>query len=242
MPSTSTAALPTPGWVPAAERTLTVTGAVAGLFAAHAAGPADAGHAGDAALRRGTTIGCHGPSAHALALAVAAGPTQHGSWMACAGCPGLGLQAAAELGVDLRRVVAVPAAPAGVWADVLAAMIDGFDVLVVGTAVGGVGRPAARRLQARAQARGVVMLVLGGNHPFDVDLQLSGTSVWHGLADGHGVAKARRVDARLEGRRAAQPRRASMWLPDITGSAAPADRDAAVDDVAVPAGLAAVAS
>lgn len=222
------AALPAPGWVPATERTLTVIDAVAGLFT---------DHTGAAALRRGTTIGCLGPSAHALALAVAAGPSQHGSWVACAGCPGLGLQAAAELGVDLRRVVAVPTAPAGVWADVLAAMIDGFDVLVVGTAVGGVGRPAARRLQARAQARGVVMLALGGGHPFEVDLRLSGTSAWHGLADGHGVARARRVDARLEGRRAAQPRQASMWLPDITGSVAPA-----VHDVAVPAGLVAVAS
>jgi hypothetical protein len=221
--------------VPATERTLALIDAVAGLFA---------DHTGAAALRRGTTIGCLGPSAHALALAVAAGPTQHGSWVACAGCPGLGLQAAAEFGVDLRRVVAVPTARAAAWADVLAAMIDGFDVLVIGSAVGGVGRPAARRLQARAQARGVVMLALGDRHPFEVDLRLSGTSAWLGLADGHGVARARRVDARIEGRRVAQPRQASLWLPDITGSVAPAVSPVGppVREVAEPAGLVAVAS
>ncbi|MST34224.1 hypothetical protein GHK86_16030, partial [Acidimicrobiaceae bacterium USS-CC1] len=48
--------------------------------------------------------------ATSLALTLAAGPSRAGSWVAAVGVPCLGARAAAELGVDLDRLVLVPEA------------------------------------------------------------------------------------------------------------------------------------
>jgi len=59
------------------------------------------------ALQRGNVVGCDGDAAVSLVLAVAAGPSQQGAWVAVAGLPTLGLAASAEAGVVLERLVAV---------------------------------------------------------------------------------------------------------------------------------------
>ncbi len=103
------------------------------------------------------------------------------------------------------------------WVDVLAAMIDGFDVILVGRRVGRLASGAVRRLQARAQSRGVVMLTVGVP-ALGADLQLTtDDGQWVGLGDGYGVATGRRVLVELGGRRVPRPRRATMWLPDTDG-------------------------
>lgn len=109
------------------------------------------------------------------------------------------------------------------WVDVLAAMIDGFDVILVGQRVGRLAGGAVSRLQARAQSRGVVMVTVGVPS-LGADLQLiSDDGQWIGLGDGHGVATSRRLLVELGGRRMPKARRATMWLPDVNGEIAVAD-------------------
>ena len=108
------------------------------------------------------------------------------------------------------------------WVDVLAAMIDGFDVIVIGQRVGRLGAGAVRRLQARVQSRGAVLLTVGVP-ALGADLQLTADGDrWVGLGEGHGVATGRQVMLELGGRRMPRPRRASMWLPDAAGRVASA--------------------
>jgi hypothetical protein len=172
------------------------------------------------ALQRGSTIACGGRAGVSLALALAAAPSQQGAWVGVAGLPELGVRAAADMGVALQRLVMVAGDPP--WTDVLAAMIDGFDVVLIGPVVGNPGSGAVRRLQARAQSRGVVMLTVGVPAR-GADLQLSPTDDhWRGLGNGHGVATRRRVLVEVGGRRMPQPRRATMWLPDTNGAIAAA--------------------
>ena len=80
-------------------------------------------------LRRGTAVQVSGSTSLLLALAAAAGAGE--VWCALMAMPDVGLAAAAEAGLDLTHTVVVPRpgpdAPA-----VLGALIDGFDVVVLG--------------------------------------------------------------------------------------------------------------
>jgi hypothetical protein len=196
--------------VAASERTLPVDPCLAGLLPA---------------LQRGSTIACGGRAGVSLALAIAAAPSREGAWVGVAGLPELGIRAAVDMGVALERLVMVTGDPP--WVDVLAAMIDGFDVILVGPGVGHgaarLGAGAVRRLQARAQSRGVVMLTVGVP-ALGADLQLStDDDQWVGLGQGHGVATGRRVSVELGGRRMPRPRRTTVWLPDAGGALAALD-------------------
>jgi len=220
--------------VAARERTLPVVPALGGLL--------------PQGVQRGSVVGCAGPAAVSLALAVMAGASQAGAWVVAAGLPGLGLAAAEEMGVVAARLVQVvePAAEPwddARWGDVLAAMVDGFDMVLVGPGAQGVRPATARRVTARLQARGAVMVCVGAP-AFGADLLLgSEQHQWAGLGDGHGVATSRRVAAVLEGRRVPRPRRAVLWLPAAGGqvrAGTPAAADAA-DVAAAAAAEAAVA-
>lgn len=168
-----------------------------------------------AALPPGITIGCDGDAGVSLALAVAAGPSQRGSWVAVAGFADIGVVAAIEHGLALQRLVAVPSPGTGQWADVMAAMIDGFDLIIVGSGVRQLGASNARRLQARAQAKGASMVIAAGHTGFGFDMQLTGTSTWHGLGNGHGVAQQRDVRAQLHGRRVPRARCDILHFPVV---------------------------
>jgi hypothetical protein len=201
-----------------------------------------------AALQRGSVVACDGPAAVTLALALAAGPSQQGAWVGVVGLSSVGLAAAGELGVVLQRLVAVveplptaaaadpaaptagPAAVAGRfdderWGDVLAAMVDGFDVLLLGPGAQQVRPATARRVLARAQARGAVVLTVGAP-VFGADLRFEATgATWIGLGAGHGVAQGRRAVVQLSGRRVPRQRLAELWLPDAAGQVQPAVLD-----------------
>ena len=174
------------------------------------------------ALQRGSTIACGGRAAVSLALALASAPSGEGAWIGVAGLPELGIRAAVDMGVALERLVMVTGEPqpVGAWVDVLAAMIDGFDVILVGPRVGRLASGAVRRLQARAKSRGVVMLTIGVP-ALGADLRLTADDdQWVGLGNGHGVACGRRVVVEIGGRRMPRSRRATMWLPDANGGIA----------------------
>ena len=179
-------------------------------------------------VQRGSVMRCQGVAAVSLALALAAGPSQQGAWVGVAGFPSLGLAAAAEAGVSLDRLVAVtepsttqplttqPLTDAQ-WADLLAAFIDGFNVVLLGPGTQQVRPNTARRLLARLQSRGAVAITVGAP-VFGADLCFESTgSSWVGIGDGHGVARGRVAEVSLSGRRVPQTRHARLWLPAADG-------------------------
>lgn len=118
---------------------------------------------GTPGLGRGSTLvveaapGVSGASS--LALCLLAGPAAEGATCAVVGLPGLGLLAAAEFGVVLERLVVVPE-PGRRSAAAVAALLEGFDVVLAGFPAGLPGA-TARRLSARAKERRSVLIVAG---------------------------------------------------------------------------------
>lgn len=177
-------------------------------------------------LRRGTVVQVDGASgATSMALALAAGPSRAGSWVACVGADELGWASAAELGVAMEHLVVVRSRPES-WATVTAALVDAFDVVLCCLDQ----RPSttqARRLQARARERGAVVVVIGEHggrprrgwpYPADLDLRVV-EARWQGLGEGWGHLRSRRVTIEVSGRRdAARRRRVELLLPGPDGS------------------------
>jgi hypothetical protein len=186
----------------ARDRTLPLDAALAGLFP-------------EGAQRRGSTVVVgRGPLAGttSLALALLSGPSAGGSWCAVVGAPDLGLVAAAQLGVELERLAVVPW-PGQRWAVVTAALLEGFDVVVLRPA-GQVSAPDARKLEARARERGSVLAVMGEGWPGTADLRLGIVAGrWRGLEDGCGYLRGREVEVVAGGKGAAsRQRRVRTWL------------------------------
>lgn len=177
-------------------------------------------------LVRGSTLVCTGSAASSLAVLSAVGATQAGAWVGVAGLPTFGVAAWREAGGVLERVVVVRqpdahrAAPGpdtgDRWGAVLAALVDGFEVVIFGAAAQ-VSAATARRLQARLQARGGVLVLVGAAGSFSTDGRLGAEVGWHGLGLGHGSLRARRLVCSFEGRRAARPRRDTLWFPNVAG-------------------------
>lgn len=176
-------------------------------------------------LARGSTVLCHGSAATSLAILVSAGAVGGGAWMGVAGLPTLGVQACREAGVPVERIVLVreplhSTFDDTLWGQVLATLVDGFEIVVFGAA-SRVRAGTARRLQARLQARGAVFVVVGDAGPFSGDLRLTGEVEWRGLGAGHGHLRARQVHLTLDGRRLQRPRRDTLWYPSHTGAIEP---------------------
>ncbi|MFC4556429.1 hypothetical protein [Georgenia faecalis] len=176
---------PRPAEVPEApaldERLLPVPAALLPLFPA-------------GGLRRGSVVQVSGSTSLLLALAAAAGQE---AWSALAALPDVGLQAAAEAGLDLARVVMVPRpgpdAPA-----VLGALVDGFDVLVVGDCRALSDRDR-RLLGSRLRSRESVLLTTRPWPGSDLVLQAD-QGKYHGLGHGWGVLQGREMTVRARGR------------------------------------------
>lgn len=105
-------------------------------------------------LRRGATTAVVGSTS--LVLTVLAHACAGGAWAAVVGQPTVGLLAAAQAGVALERLAVVPA-PGADAPTVVAALVDGMDVVVVGPEVV-LTDADRRRLSARARDRGAVLL------------------------------------------------------------------------------------
>lgn len=172
-------------------------------------------------LQRGFTLSVQGgPGTNSLALALAAGASKAGSWVAAVGIPSLGVASAAELGVVLERLILIAPPPAALWPTVAAALIDAFDVVLVGWP--DVSGAMARRLGMRNRDRKSVLIPVATgirspwNEAADVRLTVSG-SHWEGLGAGHGRLTARRLEVETGGRRSPMPYRTALWLPDGEG-------------------------
>jgi hypothetical protein len=177
----------------------------------------------DGALRRGTTTtvaGLPGHGATTLALALLASASRAGSWCAAVGLSDPGVVAAADLGIDLRRVVFVPHPGSG-WAEAAGDLLPGVDVVLV-RPPGRARQTAARHLSARARDRQTALVVLVdrvNDWPEGGDLALSvGAIEWEGVGRGHGHLQGRRAEVRVSGRRSAgRVIECSLWLPASSG-------------------------
>lgn len=174
-------------------------------------------------LQRGFIVTVQGgPGANALGLALMAGASAAGSWVAAVGMPSLGIASAAEMGVVLERLVLVAAPTAERWPKVVASLLDSFDLVLVNWP--GVPAGMVRRLGLRTRERRAVLISIAGRaEPWHeaADLRLTvGNSRWEGLGSGHGRLRARRLEIETAGRRALMPRRTTLWLPDRSGRVA----------------------
>ena len=186
----------------------------------------------EAGLMRGSVVGCQGATAMSVALALVAGPSAAGSWLAVVGVPSLGLRAASEVGIALDRLVMVADQARDLgeepWANVISALIDGFDVIVLRSDV---RASVARRLQSRLQNRGAVLVLVGDPGPFSCDIVINcRQGEWEGLGHGSGRLVRRRLTLSAGGRRLPRERRVDVWLPGASGSIEPVVVDVGTRD------------
>ena len=146
-------------------------------------------------LREGTVVQVEGSTT--LLMALLSGPSTSGRWVAVAGMPEFGVEAAARFGIALERLVLVPDLGRH-WLTVVAALADVIPVVAV-RPVGSVSPAETSRLQARLRQRGTTMLVAGDWPGSDARLGIE-TSRWQGLERGHGHLAEREVVVSTAGR------------------------------------------
>jgi len=185
----------------------------------------------DGGLVRGRTVACTGDAALSTALALSASATRLGSWLAVIGVPQLGVGAAIEAGVAIERIVlAQPPHASREWVATVAALVEGFDVLIVAPPAS-LSAHDARRLQTRVAARQSVLIVVHLPTPlvshallaphalkvFGADLDVRADTVaWSGIEQGGSHITQRMVHVRVSGRRCASPREATIDLSCAT--------------------------
>ncbi len=159
-------------------------------------------------LHAGSTYGVDSAS---LALALAAGASQAGEWVGFAGCPDFGVEAAAELGVELSRTVLVPD-PGEHWLEVTAALVDVLRVVVLRPPAT-VDARAAGILDSRLRTRSAVLVVWGDWPRVEARVSVE-ESRWSGPLAGSGRLHERH--ARVVVRRGARPpQRAELTWPGV---------------------------
>ena len=157
---------------------------------------------------------------HSLATALVAGPSQAGEWIAFVGVSDLGLEAAAQFGIDLERTVVVPR-PGDLWLSVTAGLLDVATVVVVKPPVP-VTAQQAERLKSRLRLKDAALLCLGEWPRSDATLTITESS-WLGLGRGHGRLRARRVVVSI--REGGPARQVPLWLPGADQQIAECDHE-----------------
>jgi hypothetical protein len=146
-----------------------------------------------------------------LALALAAGASQAGEWVGFAGYRDFGVEAAAELGVELSRTVLVPD-PGEHWLEVTAALVDVLRVVVLRPPVS-VSERSAGILDSRLRNRSAV-LVIHGDWPRVTARLSTAESAWTGPQAGAGQLERRRARI-LVHRGARPPQRVDLGWPGV---------------------------
>lgn len=159
------------------------------------------------------TGGSYGVDSASLALALVAGASQAGEWVGFAGWPDFGAEAAADLGVELSRVVLVPDVGEH-WLEVTAALVDVLRVVVL-RPPRRVDAKAASVVDARLRKRSSALVVWGDWPRCDARVSLE-DSRWTGPANGHGRLRSRQVRVAVR-RGSAPPVRADLAFPGEAG-------------------------
>lgn len=174
-------------------------------------------------LRRGSAVQVSGSRSVLLAMAAAAAnaPGQD-LWCAVVAMPDVGLAAAAEAGLDLFRTVVVPR-PGPDAPSVLGALIDGFDVVVLGRCAAlteADRRSAGHRLRTRE-----AVLLSGDVWPGAQAVLEVGERSWLGVGAGDGVLTGREATITGYARGLGQPRRVRIRM-GADGGVTPVGPDA----------------
>ena len=170
-------------------------------------------------LKTGEAYGVDSPS---LATALAAGPSQAGEWVAFVGVSDLGLEAAAQFGIDLDRTVVVPR-PGELWLSVTVGLLDVAAVVVVKPPVP-VSAQQAERLKSRLRIKDATLVCCGEWPRCDATLTIAESS-WIGLGRGHGRLTARRVVVSVH-HSDGPVRHIPLWLPGVDQRIAERDHEA----------------
>jgi hypothetical protein len=155
------------------------------------------------------TGGSYQVDSASLAMALIAAPSRAGAWSAVVGAEDFGVEAAAEMGVDLTRTVLVPD-PGEHWLEVTAALVDVVTMVVL-RAPSGVTDRVAGRIGARLRKRSAALVSWGRWPGAEATLSLR-SSAWSGVERGHGRLRSRRVVVDVR-RGSAPARHAELWLP-----------------------------
>ncbi|MFI2751855.1 hypothetical protein ACGIF2_00290 [Cellulomonas sp. P22] len=146
-------------------------------------------------LRRGSTTAVTGSTS--LLLTLLARACSEGAWAAVVGQPAVGLLAAAQAGVALERLAVVPR-PGPDSPAVVAALLDGLDVVLVGPGAA-LTDGDRRRLAARARERGTALLSSVAWPGANVVLT-AGTGRWDGVGQGEGRLRTHELRVTRSGR------------------------------------------
>jgi hypothetical protein len=154
------------------------------------------------------TGGAYATDSPSLAMALLAGPSQAGEWVAVVGVSDFGLEAAASYGLDLDRTVIIPR-PGEHWLSVTAGLLEVAGVVVV-SPYAAVTDSQAERLRSRLRQKDAALICLGDWPRADATLRVTG-STWIGLGQGYGHLTGRQVEVVVSSGGA--PHAVSLWLP-----------------------------
>ena len=157
-------------------------------------------------LRRGVVYDLS--EGRSLLWSVLSGPSRNGHWIGIVGMNHLGMQAAADAGVDLDRLVLVPE-PGRHWWSVAAELADALPLVVLNP-LGPLPGPQQRdRLQARLRERGSTLLLRGQWVGSEGRLAVAHRQ-WMGVGSGHGVFVEQHLTLVHQLRRESSPRRVEI--------------------------------
>ncbi len=126
--------------------------------------------------------------------------SHHGHWCAVIGMPDLGVEAAAEYGVELEHLALIPH-PGPQWERVLSTVIDGFTLVAIAPSGGRVDARTSAQTAARLRQHGTVLIAFGEQAWDTPDLTLTPVqSVWHGIGQGSGRLRARELTIESRGK------------------------------------------
>lgn len=166
------------------------------------------------------TGGAYEVDSASLAMTLLSAPSQEGSWSAVVGAGDFGVEAAAELGVDLTRTLLVPD-PGEHWLEATAALVDVVSVVLLRPPPG-VDERTASRIAARLRKRSATLIAWGRWPGAEARLSVE-SSTWVGADQGHGRLTDRRLVVSVA-RGSAPPRRVELNLAPGSGLRRVADR------------------
>lgn len=167
--------------------------------------------------------------------ALLAGASASGAWCAAVGMSTLGVEALAGHGVDLERLLLVPA-PGPRWLSVVSALSEVIPLIAVRPATA-VREAELNRLNARLRDRGCTLLVVSSGQLVSAGDTGTGSGAagswawpqsegairvhdprWHGLGDGWGALEECEVTVTAQTRRSPVPQSVRVRLPGAHGT------------------------
>ena len=154
--------------------------------------------------------------------ALLAGASRTGAWCAAVGMPTLGVEALAGHGVDLDRLLLVPA-PGSRWLSVVSALSEVIPLIAIRPSAS-VREAELSRLSARLRDRGCTLLVVSATPGASLVWPQSEGSLqvhdpqWRGLGSGWGALQECEVTVTARTRRSPAPQSVRVRLPGAHGT------------------------